>query len=161
MKSARQSGIVHFALVRKHLLSWLVTLIACGVLSACGSSVDVNRLGPRQLVSTYYASLAKGDTSTARACLAPSQVALEDSAPDSDFANLQRIRNVRVGEDQEAGTAGTGFANYYELREMVVDFDADVKQVITGYGGHHVVFVMVGKLTTESPWRMVSIGSGP
>jgi len=33
--------------------------------------------------------------------------------------------------------------------------------VITGYGGHHTLFVMVGKLTKESPWHMVSIGSGP
>lgn len=161
MKSASRSGVVRLPFVRQHLLSWLGPVIAGAIASACGSSVDVNSLGARDLVGTYYTSLEKGDTRTARACLAPSQLALEDTAPDSDFANLQQIRNVRVGVDQQAGTAGTAFANYYELREMVVDFDADVKQVITGYGGHHTVFVMVGKLTKESPWRMVSIGSGP
>jgi Domain of unknown function (DUF4829) len=130
-------------------------------LAACGSSVALDHLGSRELVMTYYSSLEKGDTSTARQCLAPSFASLEDSSPDSDFANLQSIRNVTVGEDRQESTAGTAFQNYYELREMPVGFDAIYKQVITGHSGHVTAFVIVGKESKDSPWRIVSIGSGP
>jgi hypothetical protein len=150
-----------FRIVKGVLLGWLGPIILFGVVAACGSAVNPANLGPRELVVAYYASLEKGDTSAARSDLAPSLAGLEDSSPDSDFTNLQTITNVVVGRDEQTGTAGTSFERYVELREMAVTFDAVYKQVITADSGRQTRFVIVGRLTTQSPWQIVSIGSGP
>jgi hypothetical protein len=142
---------------------WL-RLLTCAVLfsalAGCGSAVNPTNLGPHELVVAYYASLEKGDTSAARGDLAPSLAGLQDSV-DSDFVNLQSLRNVVVGEDQRTGTAGTSFQNYYELREIAVTFDAVYQREITSKSGRQTRFVLVGRASKGSPWQIVSIGSGP
>ena len=143
--------------IRLPLLTWAVVF---SVLAGCGS-VNPANLGPHELVVAYYASLEKGDTGAAREDLAPSFAGLLDSSVDSDFTNLQSLRNVVVGEDQPTGTAGTSFQSYDELREMAVTLDAIYKQEITSRSGRQTRFVIVGRATKESRWQIVSIGSGP
>jgi hypothetical protein len=146
----------------RHLgLRLLTSAALLSNLVGCGSAVNPANLGPRELVVAYYASLEKGDTSGARADLAPSLASLQDSAVDSDFVNLQSLKNAVVGQDRPTGTAGTSFQNYYELREMAVTFDAVYKQEISGRNGRQTRFVLVGRATNTSTWQIVSIGSGP
>jgi len=142
-------------------LQLLVCAIAfCGI-GGCGSAVNPGNLGPHELVLAYYTSLQKGDTSAARADLAPSFAALQDSSVDSDSRNLQSLNSVVVGDDQPTGAAGTAFQNYAELREMAVSFDAVYKQEITSDSGRQTRFVIVGRPTLQSSWQIVSIGTGP
>ena len=147
--------------MRRLPLRLLVGAIVFGVLAGCGPGVNPGNLGPHELVVAYYASLQKGDTSAARADLAPSLAALQDSSVDADSRNLQSLNSVVVGEDQPTGTAGTAFQNYAELREMAVTFDAVYEREITSHSGRQTRFVIVGRPTRQSPWQIVSIGTGP
>jgi hypothetical protein len=144
----------------RSILGRTAIVVGALVLSGCGSR-SVANLAPRDLVTTYYMSLEQGDKGTARACLAPSLALLEERAPDSDFNNIQSIRNVSLGQDEKAGAVGTSFSSYFDLREIAVEFDVTYKTVVTAYSGHRVAFVLVGKETKDAPWKIVSIGSGP
>src|SRR5712664_688216 len=123
-------------------------------LPACGSG-SVANLAPHDLVSTYYTSLENGDKATARDCLAFSLALLEETAPDSDFNNIQSIRNVSIGHDEKSGTAGNSLSGYFDLREIVVQFYVTYKKAVTAYSGHRVTFVLVGKATKDAPWKIV------
>lgn len=144
----------------RSILGSIAIFVTALLLSGCGLG-SVANLGPHDLVSTYYTSLEKGDKGTARNCLAFSLALLEETAPDSDFNNIQSIRNVSIGQEEEAGTAGTSFSSYFALREIAVQFDVTYKKVVTAASGHRVAFVLVGKETNDAPWRIVSLGSGP
>jgi hypothetical protein len=115
---------------------------------------------PREVVQMYFDAVAKGDWSTARACVAPGFDQIMSSAPDSDFNNLKSLSNVKVGDPSPAGNPG-GSAAFVETAELAVTFDAIYKQTITVPSGHQTRFVLLGRRSPSSPWLIFSIGTGP
>lgn len=50
--------------------------------------------------------------------------------------------------------------NYDEV-QVVAEYDAVYKRIITSDNGKQIRFLYVAKKTKGSPWRIISIGTGP
>lgn len=121
------------------------------------SNNPIDRLTPQQLVKAYYKSLAARDYVTARACLSSEYAAEMDSFVDSDFKNLLSISNLAVSKEADINLYGKN----YDEAQVVAEYNATYKKIITSENGKQVRFVYVAKKTKDSPWRIISIGNGP
>lgn len=142
-----------------YILFAALVLIALGGGCAAGPASRVEELGPTKLVQTYYESLAAGDTGTAGACLSPSLLRLWVSAPDSDFRNLISLSNIVVSAPASI-RSGTNTGNGEEV-QVTAQYDAVYRKEITWLNGRQFRFIYVARSTKTSPWKIVSIGTGP
>ncbi len=138
------------------IIAGLITTII--VLIGCAKPVkDVSKLGPEQLVKTYYQSLAVGDITTARECLSDEYAKEIGIFEDSDLTNLRSIKDIRVRTGAPVGLYGK---NYKEA-QVVAQYEATYRQMITEADGKQIRFIYVAKKTKNSPWKIISIGTGP
>ncbi|HZD59155.1 MAG TPA: DUF4829 domain-containing protein [Anaerolineae bacterium] len=140
------------------LLSLL--LVGCATGSSKRPALNNNpieELTPWQLVETYYKSLAARDYATARACLSPEYASEIDRSDDSDFKNLWSISNLVVSKEANIKLYGK---NYDEV-QVVAEYDATYKKIITAENGRQIRFLYVARKSKDSPWRIISIGTGP
>lgn len=143
-------------------LQWLVLLIitvvsGCGTPRGTATTIDLSKLTPSQVVETYYKSIASSDYSTAKACLADDIGQQYLSAPDSDFKNIKQLTNLKVSSPAPIKLYGK---NYEEV-QVVAEYVAEYKKVITSNSGKQTRFIYVGKKEKDSPWKIISIGTGP
>ena len=140
-----------------------LVLLVMMVVSGCGSpkgtatTIDLSNLSASQVVETYYKSIASSDYSTAKACLADDIGQQYLSAPDSDFKNIKQLTDLKVSSQAQIELYGK---NYEEV-QVVADYVAEYKKVITSNSGKQTRFIYVGKKEKDSPWKIISIGTGP
>ena len=125
--------------------------------NATKPSIDLSKLTPQQLVETYYKSLSVGDLSTARSCMDEEYAKQFVKLEDSDFKNLRELSDLKVKPEAPIKLHGK---NYDEV-QVVAEYIAVYKKVITSDSGRQIRFVYVGKKEKDSPWRIISIGTGP
>jgi len=121
------------------------------------SSLNVDSLSPEQLVETYYRSLSSNDIITARNCLSDEMKEMMDTVPDSDFKNLKSLTSLKVSTAYPIKLYG----NNYEEVQVVAEYHAVYKEVTCLPNGKQHRFIYVAKATPDSPWRIISIGTGP
>lgn len=150
----------------KKLVVSIVVLLSSLLMAGCPTNsydksainnAAIDKLAPRQLVETYYKSLAARDYRTARACLSPEYASEMYRYQDSDFKNLRSIRDIKVGKEVNMKLYGKNFDEV----QVVAKYDAVYWRMTTSVDGKQIRFVYVGKKTKESPWRIISIGTGP
>ncbi|MDP4089396.1 MAG: DUF4829 domain-containing protein [Bacillota bacterium] len=135
----------------------ILTLSGCSNSRASVHSIDITKLGPHDLVKTYYESLANGDLKTAEACLSEDYAKSMKGSTDSDFKNLKSLTNLIVNPEADIKLNGQN----YEEKQVTVEYDAVYKKEITSPNGKQILFVYVGKKTESSPWKIISVGTGP
>lgn len=139
-----------------------LTLIVVVLISGCGTSTDTTRrtdlsnLSPTQVVETYYNSIAAGDYSTAKDCLSD-EAQQYVNAPDSDFKNIKQLTDLKVSSAASIKLYGKNFDEV----QVTVDYVAEYKKVITSNSGKQHRFIYVAKKDKDSPWKIISIGTGP
>jgi len=158
----------------RHLLLFVILLILAldaglaGIKYAAhsgqdfGQSQDVSSMDPQQLVQTYYDSLAAGDYVTAKACLSDQvdgnfSIQQYMNLPDSDFTNIIRLTDITVSSPANIRLDKT---NYQEV-QVVAKYFAQYKKVVSATSGEQVRFIYVAKKEKGSPWKIISIGTGP
>ncbi|OFW32364.1 MAG: hypothetical protein A2074_01900 [Candidatus Aquicultor primus] len=118
---------------------------------------DIDALGPRQLVLTYYKRLALTDTAGANRCLADDyRRELADVSP----VYTVWLGDVKISEDARLRLRGMNSASYDE-RQYFVEYSAWQIGGGVSPSGQESSFVYVAKKTKTSPWRIICIGSGP
>ncbi|HHW40462.1 MAG TPA: DUF4829 domain-containing protein [Syntrophomonadaceae bacterium] len=135
----------------------LTSVFQTGCLFEKSPPPKVDGLGPQKLVETYYRSVSRGDLATARACLSGDLLPLMNSAEDSDFNNLVALWNLKVSEARPIPLYGK---NIDEV-QVVVEYNAVYRKVITSGNGRQMRFVYVARKTKDAPWKIISIGTGP
>jgi len=121
------------------------------------SSLNIDSLSPEQLVEAYYKSLSSNDIITARNCLSNEMKEIMDTVSDSDFKNLKSLANLKVSPAYPIKLYG----NNYEEAQVVAEYHAVYKEVTCLPNGKQHRFIYVAKATPDSPWRIISIGTGP
>lgn len=147
----------------KSKLIGLVIFLAFIVIPGCAKTeplskpqVDIDNLSPQQLVETYYTSLSSGDLATAEKCLSDDMKKII-SSPDSDFHNLKKLYNLEVSQAYPIKL----YAKNHDEVQVVAQYSATYKKFITTPNGHQTRFIYVAKAKEDSPWRIISIGTGP
>lgn len=145
----------------KKLLGLVLLVImfvsGCGTPKGSATTIDFSNLTPSQVVETYYKSIASSDYSTAKACLADDISQQYISAPDSYFKNIKQLTDLKVSTPAPIKLYGKNFDEV----QVTADFVAEYKKVITSNSGKQTRFIYVGKKEKDSPWKIISIGTGP
>jgi ketosteroid isomerase-like protein len=140
------------------LVLMVLTLISgCGTTTGAAKSVDLSNLTATQVVETYYSSIATGDYATAKDCLSNEIGQQYVNSPDSDFKNIKRLTDLKVSPAAPIKLYGKNFDEMQVTAEYVAEF----KKVITSNSGKQFRFIYVGKKEKDSPWKIISIGTGP
>lgn len=140
------------------LVMLVITVVSgCGSPKSAATTIDLSNLTPSQVVETYYKSIASSDYSTAKACLADDIAQQYLSAPDSDFKNIKQLTDLKVSSPAPIKLYGK---NYDEV-QVVAEYVAEYKKVITSHSGKQIRFIYVGKKEKDSPWKIIGIGTGP
>ena len=142
-------------MLRKLLGVFVLTVL---LLTACStaSQKDVNKMEPSELVQTFYESGARKDYNTAKACL-DNEYATSTDGFKRYFKNVKKRRNIQVSEFSNIPLYGENFLE----GQVVVEYDATYKAIITQEDGNQIRFVYVAKVKEDSPWKIISIGTGP
>jgi len=136
----------------------VVTLISgCGSTTGAAKNVDLSNLTATQVVETYYISIATGDYATAKDCLSNEIGQQYVNSMDSDFKNIKRLTDLKVSPAAPIKLYGK---NLDEL-QVTAEYVAEYKKVITSNSGKQFRFIYVGKKEKDSPWKIISIGTGP
>lgn len=143
--------LFHFLLV---INLFIIFLAGCGTKE---NKSNIDKLQPAELVKTYYESLAKGDYETAKACLSEEYANQVIEQEDSDFKNLAQISNIRISNPAQIKLYGK---NYDEV-QVTVKYNAVYKKISSSNNGEQLRFIYVGKKQKYSPWKIISIGTGP
>ena len=145
----------------KKLVVLVILVIAvvwwCGNPKSAPTTLDLSNLTPSQVVETYYKSIASSDYSTAKACLADDLSQQYVSAPYSDFDNIKQLKVLKVSSPAPIKLYGKN----YDEAQVVAVYVAVYKKVFTSNSGIQTRFVYVGKKEKDSPWKIISIGTGP
>ena len=117
----------------------------------------VNRLGPRDLIQTYYKSIAMHNKKVAIACLAPEYRLQVVGSDDWEGRNVLLLSELKISGPHSIALNNS---NYKEL-QLTADYEVTYKHVITENSGHSTRFIYVGKKYRDSSWKIISIGTGP
>ncbi|WP_042333231.1 DUF4829 domain-containing protein [Desulfosporosinus meridiei] len=147
----------------KEILGLVLAVIV--LISGCGSNTnsvkktDLSNLTPTptQIVETYYNSIATGDYSTAKNCLSDEIVQQYVNYPDSDFTNIKKLTDIKVSVAAPIKLHGKNFDEV----QVTAKYVAEYKKVMTSDNGKQVRFIYVAKKEKDSPWKIISIGTGP
>lgn len=120
---------------------------------------DINKLEPRQIVQTYYNRLALGDTHGADKCLADNY-RRELSRPNVIRESVLWLSDVNISKGAHIRLYGQRSTNYDEL-QFTVKYSAWYLQPSGTTDGNQLSFVYVAREAKDSPWRIISIGTGP
>lgn len=120
---------------------------------------DINKLGSRELVKTYYKRISLGDTRGADKCLSDSY-RRELSKPNVIRESVLWLDDLNVSKGVRMKLYDQRNTNYDEL-QFVVKYSAWYLEPSGAGDGIQLRFVYVAKETKDSPWRIISIGSGP
>ncbi len=149
---------------RKKFTIFLCLFIISLYLTACASnnksdisSKDLKNASPQKLVEIYYNSLSKGDYKTAKSCLSTEYANQFSSTSDSDFKNLVKITDIKVSPE----AAIKLYNRNYDEVQVTAEYNAEYKKVITVPNGKQIRFIYVAKKEKDSPWKIISIGTGP
>lgn len=116
-----------------------------------------NKLGPQKIVEAYYKNLAAGDYDTAKKYLSEDIDKSVYTSEDSDFKNLHALYNLQVSKETPIQLTRK---NYKEV-QVVAQYHAAFKKVITSENGVQVKYLYVAQKTKDAPWKIISIGTGP
>ena len=116
----------------------------------------MQNLTPSQVVETYYNSIATGDYSTAKDCLSQ-ELHQYVNTRGSDFNNIKKLTELKVSPAAPVKLYGKNFEEVQVTAQYVTDF----KKMYTSNDGKQFRFVYVAKKEKDSPWRIISIGTGP
>jgi|GEM_PF-1249433 len=140
------------------LFTMLYYLIGCGHVDIDNiSSEKLNNATPQELVEFYYDSLSMEDIKTAQSCLSTDYAEFLQNADDSDFNSLKKITDIKV---TPASPIKLHNENYDEV-QVVAEYNALYKKIMTVDNGKQIRFVYVAKKTQDSKWKITSIGTGP
>lgn len=115
------------------------------------------KLDARQLVERYYKSLASKDWVTAKACLGDDYAEKSITYKDSYFHNLITLTDLKVSKEAPVKPRKA----YFKEVQIVVEYNATYKRIQGSQDGAQISFVYIGKKNIDSPWKIISIGSGP
>ncbi|MBE0447620.1 MAG: DUF4829 domain-containing protein [Actinobacteria bacterium] len=120
---------------------------------------DIDRLGPKEIVQTYYGRLAAHDFINANRCLSEDYLR-ERSKPNSVAQTPLWLGDIEISKGIDTKASGYLSDNYAE-RLFDVEYNATFLQAGGSVDGHQLDFVYVAKKTKDSPWRIIGIGCGP
>lgn len=120
-------------------------------------TVEFNNSGPQKIVEAYYKSLAEGNYVAAKKYLSEDIDQSVYTAEDSDFKNLHTLYNLQVSQETPVQVNGN---NYKEV-QVVAQYNAAYKKIITSDNGVQVRYLYVAQKTKDAPWKIISIGTGP
>lgn len=141
----------------------VLAMVAVALISGCGTttgaakSADLSKLTPTQVVETYYNSIATGDYSTAKNCLSDEIGQQYVNAPDVDFKNTKQLTDLKVSPAAPIKLYGKNFDEV----QVTAEYSAENKKVITSNSGKQIRFIYVAQKEKDSPWKIISIGTGP
>lgn len=133
-------------------MPWLI-FVCIIIFSGCGNTASVNKrtelsnLNPRQVVETYYNSIASGDYSTAKDCLSDDIIQQYVNAPDSDYKNIKKMSELKVSD---AASIKLNRENFDEV-QVTAEYVAEYKEMISSHSGKQLRFIYVGKKGKDSP----------
>ena len=140
-----------------------LVLMAAALISGCGTNTgaakraDLSNLPSTQIVETYYKSIAAGDYSTAKDCLSDEIGQQHINAPDSDFKNIKKLTDLKVSPAAPIKLYGKNF----EQVQVTAEYGVEYKKVISSNSGNQIRFIYLAKKEKDSPWKIISIGTGP
>jgi ketosteroid isomerase-like protein len=143
-------------------IPWLILLVimfisGCGTAEGTAAKTDLSNLTPSQVVETYYNSIASGDYSTAKAVLSDDIGQQYINSSDSDFKNIKQLTDLKVSPAAPIKLYGKNFDEV----QVTAEYVAEYKKVITSNSGKQMTFIYVAKKEKDSPWKIISIGTGP
>lgn len=94
---------------------------------------------------------------TAKDCLSNEIGQQYVNSPDSDFKNIKRLTDLKVSPAAPIKLYGKNF----DEMQVTAEYVAEYKKVITSNSGKQFRFIYVGKKEKDSPWKIISIGTGP
>lgn len=115
------------------------------------------RLTPSQVVKHYYDAVAAHQTEAAVQFLAPTEMSLQESAPDSDLNDVRSLTHLHVSPAYPSRLD----QRYQDEAQVNASYDAQFYQIITAPSGLQTKFIYLGRNGSRSPWHIISIGSGP
>ncbi|MCR3922857.1 MAG: DUF4829 domain-containing protein [Firmicutes bacterium] len=142
-------------MLKKVICCVLLIVILLAGCSATNTK-DVSELEPNQLVQTYYESLANKDYIAAKSCLDEDYASEIMDLDDSYFNNLKSLKQITISEPSE-----TQYGDNYQVVQIIAEYNATYKKIITSHDGNQYRFVNVAKKSQTSAWRIISIGTGP
>lgn len=134
-------------------LALAATVGACSPSSAAVSPGSLASLSARQVVQRYYAYVGSHDVRDAILLVAP-EIA---SSAGSYIGNVRSLSNIVVTQPANIRLNN----NYQSEVQVVVNYTAQYKRVITGYSGPQIRFVYLGRNAPSQPWKIIAIGTGP
>lgn len=137
----------------------MATIVFVGYETTKGKSTNNNltNLNPTQLVETYYKSIASRNYSKAEACLSDDIAKQYKKSPGSDFRNIKKLTDLMVSKAVNIKLYGKNYREVQVTAEYIVDY----KNVITSENGKQIRFIYVAMKEKNSPWKIISIGTGP
>ena len=115
---------------------------------------DVSQLEPNELVETYYKSLNWKALATAKSCLSDEYA--------QNFSVLYELNTLYISDLSVSEPFETPYhgSNYKEV-QISVEYNAYYIKEQASANGKHIRFIYVAKETEDSPWKIISIGTGP
>ena len=135
----------------------VVLISGCGTIKSVPKGADLSKLNPTQVVETYYTSIATGDYSTAKDCISEEISQRYINHSDSDFKNIDKLTELKVSTAAPIKLYGKNFDEV----QVTAEYVAEYKKVITSDSGKQLRFVYVAKKEKDSPWKIISFGTGP
>jgi hypothetical protein len=117
---------------------------------------DIDRFGPEQIVRAYYERLAAHDFINANRCLSGNYLRKRSHYDEVPLW----LSDIEISKGIDTKDSGV-LSNNYDERQFVAEYNATFLQAGGSADGHQLRFVHVAKKTKDSPWRIISIGSGP
>lgn len=140
-----------------------LVLMVVVLISGCGPSTgekakkDLSNLSPTEVVEAYYNSIASQDYSTAKNCLSDELVQQYVDSPYSDLNNIKKLTDLKVHPAAPIKLYGKNFAEVQVTAEYVAEYKEEKALV----NGKQFMFIYVAQKEKDSPWKIISIGTGP
>lgn len=118
---------------------------------------ELEKYTPRKLVETYYNCLASGNIEIAKQCLSDQYFNIKDKSFKSDLQNIKEITDIKVSKEEKIKLYG----NNYDEVQVVADYYIDYISNEHWTDGKEIRFIYVEKKDKDSPWKILSFGTGP
>ena len=144
----------------KKILALVLALLLTGsaVYASTVPKTDVNSLDPQQVVEAYYKSIQQQDFITFQNCLSDGYKLDLWSVQGSDYQNIKEVKGFNVSEARDIRLNEQNFRE----AQVVAEFTAKYYNHNGYTDGKQTRFIYLAKEKDESsPWKIISIGTGP
>lgn len=122
------------------------------------TKASIDRYEPKKLVETYFQALGHKDYETSKACLSDEWNAkYPETFLTDDDSKITGIKDLKLKGPANIPLYGKS----YKEVQVAADFHVEYKTKNQDSDGLQIRFVYVAKKTKNSPWKIISVGTGP